>query len=51
MIVLGLILAVVGWLIGLSILVTLGVILIVVGLVLMLLGGSGHPIGNRRHWY
>jgi hypothetical protein len=51
MIVLGLILAVIGWLIGLSILVTLGVILIVVGLVLMLLGGVGHPIGNRRHWY
>jgi hypothetical protein len=51
MIVLGLILAVVGWLIGLSILVTLGIILIVVGLVLMLLGGAGHSIGGRRHWY
>jgi hypothetical protein len=49
--VLGLILAVVGWLIGLGILVTLGIILIVVGLILMLLGGTGHAIGGRRHWY
>lgn len=51
MIILGVVLILIGWLVGLGILQTLGVILIVVGLVLMLLGGVGHPIGNRNHWF
>ena len=51
MIILGLALAVIGWLIGLSILVTLGVILIVVGLALMLLGHAGRGIGGRNHYW
>jgi hypothetical protein len=51
MIVLGIILAVVGWLIGLGLLVTLGVILIVVGLVLLLLGQFHGPVGGRSHWF
>lgn len=51
MIVLGIILAVVGWLIGLSILVTLGVILIVVGLILELFGAAGRPVLGRRHYW
>jgi hypothetical protein len=51
MIVLGLILLVVGWLLGIGILTTVGVLLLIVGLVLMLLGGAGRPIGGRRHWY
>ena len=38
MIVLGIILLVVGWLVGIPILVTLGIILIVVGVILELLG-------------
>jgi Family of unknown function (DUF6131) len=51
MIVLGIILALIGWLVGLSILLYIGVILIVVGLVLMLLGSTGRPVGGRRYWY
>lgn len=51
MIILGIILALIGWLAGISILVTLGVILIVVGIILMLLGAIGRPIGGRRSWY
>lgn len=51
MIVLGLILAVIGWLTGIGILTTLGVILLVIGLVLLLLGGVGRPVGGRRYWY
>lgn len=51
MIVLGLILLVVGFLIGFGLLETIGVILIVVGLILLLLGQSGHPMGNRSHWW
>jgi hypothetical protein len=50
MIVLGVILLLIGWLTGLSILYTVGGILLVVGLVLFLLGSVGHPVGGRR-WY
>lgn len=50
MIVLGVILLVLGWLLGISILSTVGTILLVVGLLLLLLGGVGHPVAGRR-WY
>lgn len=50
MIVLGVILLLIGWLTGLSILYTVGGILLVVGLVLLLVGAAGHPVGGRR-WY
>jgi hypothetical protein len=48
MVVLGIILAVIGWLAGISILLWLGVILVVVGLVLNLTGRAS-PYGPR--WY
>lgn len=51
MIVLGVILVVVGWLVGIGILETLGVILLVIGAVLLLLGYVGHPIGPRGHYW
>ena len=50
MIVLGIILLVCGYLLGLSILVTIGWILVAVGLILLLLGVVGHPVGGR-YWY
>jgi hypothetical protein len=50
-IILGIILLLLGWLVGLSILTTIGVILIVVGLVLVLLGASGRPVGGRPFWW
>jgi Family of unknown function (DUF6131) len=50
MIILGVILLLIGWLTGISILYTVGIILLVIGLVLLLLGGIGHPVGGRR-WY
>jgi membrane-bound ClpP family serine protease len=49
-IVLGVILLVLGWLTGLSILYTLGVVLLIVGVVLFALGASGRPVGGRQ-WY
>jgi hypothetical protein len=49
-IVLGIILVVVGWLIGLGILETIGLILLVVGAILLILHGSGHPVCGRM-WY
>lgn len=51
MIILGIILVLIGWLANISILTTIGIILIVVGLVLALLGGMGRAVGGRRHWY
>ena len=51
MIILGIILLVAGFLFKISILWTIGIILVVVGLVLMLMGRAGHAIGGRRHYY
>jgi hypothetical protein len=50
-IVLGAILLVLGWLLGIQLLTYLGGILLVVGVVLMLLGSTGRAIGPRRHYY
>ena len=52
MIILGLVLLVVGLLVaGLHILFTIGIVILIVGLALALLGGTGHQIGGRSHWY
>lgn len=51
MIILGIILLVVGYLLGIPILWTLGIILVVVGAILALIGMSGRAIGGRRHYY
>jgi Family of unknown function (DUF6131) len=51
MIVLGLILLIIGFLAHIAILWTLGIILIVVGVILALLGGMGRAVGGRRHYY
>ncbi|MEV6072324.1 DUF6131 family protein [Nocardia sp. NPDC052001] len=51
MIALGLILLIAGFLLGINILTTLGVILLVVGAVLALLGATGRAVGGRSHYY
>lgn len=51
MILLGIVLLLVAWLVGVSILWTLGIILIVVGVILEVLGAAGRPIGPWRHYY
>ncbi len=51
MIVLGLILLLIGIFAKISILTTIGIILVVVGAVLFILGASGRAIGGRKHWY
>jgi hypothetical protein len=48
---LGVILLLLGFLFGIPILWTLGVILLVVGVVLWILGAAGREIGGRRHYY
>lgn len=51
MIVLGVVLLVVAYLVGIPILYTLGAILAIVGVLLVILGALGHPIGPRGHYF
>jgi hypothetical protein len=51
MIILGLILLILGYVLGISLLTTLGAILLVVGVVLMILGSTGRAVAGRRHFY
>ncbi|MFI6144655.1 MULTISPECIES: DUF6131 family protein [unclassified Streptomyces] len=51
MIVLGVILLILGFVFGISILWTIGLILVVIGLILWVLGAVGHAVGGRKHYY
>ncbi|MER7765065.1 DUF6131 family protein [Streptomyces sp. NPDC097619] len=51
MILLGVILLIVGFLTGISILWTIGIVLVVLGIVLWVLGSVGHAVGGRRHYW
>ncbi|MFJ8788545.1 DUF6131 family protein [Streptomyces sp. NPDC102462] len=51
MIVLGIILLVVGFLTTLHFLWTIGIIILVIGLILWILGTVGHAVGGRRHYW
>ena len=51
MIILGIILLVAGFLLKISILWTLGIILVVIGVILAILGSAGRAVGGRRHYF
>ncbi|HEY7594089.1 MAG TPA: hypothetical protein VH969_13135 [Actinophytocola sp.] len=51
MIILGAILLIIGFIANISILWTIGLVLIVVGAILAILGGTGRRVGGRAHWY
>jgi hypothetical protein len=51
MIVMGVVLLLIGYLLGVPILWTLGIIFVVIGAVLFALGAAGREIGGRRHYY
>ncbi|MGB8178567.1 MAG: DUF6131 family protein [Acidimicrobiales bacterium] len=51
MIIFGLILLLIGFVTGIAILWTIGVIVLVVGLVLWVLGATGRAVGGRRHYF
>lgn len=51
MVVLGIILLVVGFVTGISILWTIGIVLAVIGAVLWLLGLMGHAVAGRKHYW
>ena len=51
MIVLGLILFILGFIFGISILWTIGIIVLIIGVVLLVVGATGRTIAGRRYWF
>jgi hypothetical protein len=51
MIILGLILLLIGFIAKIAIVWTIGIIVLVVGLILVLLGAVGRGLGGRRHYW
>ena len=51
MIILGIVLLIVGFVLSIPILWTIGIILVVVGAVFWILGATGRAIGGRKYWY
>jgi hypothetical protein len=51
MVILGLVLLIVGFLLGIPVLWSIGVIVLVIGLVLFLLGSMGREVAGRRHYW
>jgi Family of unknown function (DUF6131) len=51
MIVLGIILLVAGFLFNISLLWTIGLVLLIIGLVMIVMGRTGRAVGGRRHYY
>lgn len=51
MIILGIVLLIAGFLLKISLLWTLGIILVIIGAILAVLGSTGRAIGGRRHYF
>jgi Zn-dependent membrane protease YugP len=50
-IILGAILLIVGFILAIPVLWTIGLVLIAVGVVLMIVGATGRAVAGRRYWY
>ena len=51
MIILGIILLIIGFIAKISIIWTIGIIVIIIGAILAIAGFAGHAIGGRKHWF
>ncbi|HEX3514053.1 MAG TPA: DUF6131 family protein [Trebonia sp.] len=51
MIILGLVLLIVGFVVKIGVLWSIGVALLVIGLILALLGATGRAVAGRRHYW
>ena len=51
MIVLGIILLIIGFVAKVAVLWSIGILLVLIGLVLAVLGGMGRAVGGRRHYF
>ncbi|OOC02772.1 hypothetical protein B0293_32035 [Amycolatopsis azurea DSM 43854] len=45
------IILVIGLIVGIAVLTTIGAVLAVAGVVLAILGGTGRKVGGRAHWF
>ncbi len=51
MITLGVILLIIGFLAGIPIVWSLGILALVIGVVLAIAGRLGHAVAGRKHWF
>jgi len=51
MIILGIILLIVGFVVKIGIIWSIGIAVLVIGLILALLGATGRAVGGRRHYW
>lgn len=51
MIILGIILLVLGYVLPMPLLITIGWILVVLGIILWVLGAVGRPVAGRKVWF
>lgn len=51
MIILGIIALIVGFLLKIAVLWTIGIILVNAGVILAILGSTGRAVGGRRHYF
>ena len=51
MIILGLVLLVVGFLVHIPVLTTIGLVLMVLGAILWIMGATGRAVGGRTHYW
>jgi len=51
MVVFGLILLIIGFVLAFKLLWTIGMIVLLVGLVLWAMGALGHAVGGRKHYF
>ncbi|MFF3225218.1 DUF6131 family protein [Nocardia suismassiliense] len=51
MIVLGVVLLIAGFFLGIPLLTVAGFLVLILGAVLLVAGSTGHPMGGRRHYY
>jgi hypothetical protein len=51
MIILGIILLIIGFVAKIAIIWSIGIAVLLIGLILVLLGSIGHAVGGRRHYW
>lgn len=51
MVVLGIILLILGYVLTIPALWTIGIVLLVIGAIFWILGVVGRPVGGRRYWF
>jgi hypothetical protein len=51
MIILGILLLIIGFVTGIAILWTIGIVVVIIGAILAILGMAGHAVGGRRHCF